>query len=175
MQVFNKHTFTGILLAALLSLTISSCRKETTADVKINNVTYHLDTLNLYSSAAQKTRQKTPAQYVSILYTNLYQKSIPSNTLNDLDVLTSSIGDKQLCNELIVKSFITGTGVFVPMDAVMRADIDKFITNTYILFYLRKPTELERYHFKALIQKDTNLTPTDIYMSFALSTEYLFY
>jgi len=175
MRVFNKNIAVSIVLAVLIFLGAWSCKKDVIENVKPNNVTYNLDTLNLYSSAAQKTRQKSPAQFISILYINLYQQSIPGNLLDNLDVLSSSIGDKNMCNEMIVKSFITGTGVKIPQNTDMRADIDKFISNTYILFYLRKPTEIERYHLKSVIQQDSKMSPTDIYTAFALSKEYQFY
>ncbi len=57
----------------------------------------------------------------------------------------------------------------------MRNDIDKFITDTYIRFYLRLPSEYERYFLKDLIQNDQEMTPELIYTSFALSNEYFFY
>jgi hypothetical protein len=170
MQVF-KFLF-WVLTFCLLCF---ACRKETVETIKQGNVVYQLDTIPLYSSNAQKTRRKTPSQFFSILYANLFQQSIASNQLNDLDVLSSAIGDKQAMNELIIRSYITGPLAKIPTDKDMRANVEQFVTNTYLLFNQRKPTQIEKAYLGNMIRKDNGLTAQDIYTSFALSNEYQYY
>jgi hypothetical protein len=170
MRVFNY-----IFWAIVFSLLCFACKKETVETIKQGNVVYQLDTIPLYSNNAQKTRLKTPSQFFSILYANLFQQSIASNQLNDLDVLSSAIGDKQAMNELIIKSYITGPLAKIPADKDMRANIDQFVTNTYLLFYQRKPTQIEKAYLGNMITNDKALTPQDVYTAFALSNEYQYY
>ncbi|MCX6351603.1 MAG: hypothetical protein NTX03_07065 [Bacteroidetes bacterium] len=172
MRAFKRN----ILLAFLLAFVFASCKKETTEKkqtIVYDNVIYHVDTIPVYKSAAEKTRQKTANQYYSILYSDLFQKSIPSKELADLTQLSLSIGDKKLVNEMMIKNYLITA--IIPTDAEMRKDIDKFINLTYLKFYLRKPTQLELYFFRDMITNDTKVTPTNIYTSFTLSNEYLYY
>jgi len=57
----------------------------------------------------------------------------------------------------------------------MNLDIDKFITETYVRFYVRNPTESEKEYMKKTIKADPNITPELVYISFALSDEYMYY
>lgn len=154
---------------------LSSCTKSIDQQVVYDNVIYGLDTVEVYSSAAEKTKQKTPTQFYSILYGDLFQTSIPGKELNDLGILSQSIGDKQVMNEMVLASYINNLNVKVPSSVEMRADIGKFIDNTYIRFYLRKPTPSEKYYLVNLITTDTGITPSIVYSAFSLSNEYLFY
>jgi hypothetical protein len=44
-----------------------------------------------------------------------------------------------------------------------------------VRFYVRKPSEAEKEFIKQSIIADPNLTPELVYMSFALSDEYMYY
>ncbi|MDQ3072759.1 MAG: hypothetical protein M3Q97_05815 [Bacteroidota bacterium] len=153
----------------------AGCRKQVVEEVVYDNVIYDLDTVAVYGSATEKTRQKSAAQYYSILYGDLFQKSIPSDEMNDLSIINSAVGDKKMLNDLIVTSYLSVPEVKVPTATEMRAGIDKFIRDTYLRFYLREPSETEKYHFRSLITEDAAITPKMIYSAFALSNEYFFY
>ena len=66
-------------------------------------------------------------------------------------------------------------GVILPSNAEMRADIPKFITNTYKKFLVREPTVAELAYFKTYIENNPNVTPELVYVAFATSNEYKFY
>jgi hypothetical protein len=57
----------------------------------------------------------------------------------------------------------------------MNADIDTFIDDTYVRFYVRFPTEAEKTYVRNFIQSNPYMTPELVYFSFALSDEYMFY
>ena len=177
MQGFRKGWIyvAGLLLVGMMGF--GSCKKETKVieNVVYDNVIYDLDTLNLYTSNVDKTKQKSSAQYISILYADLFNRTISTKVLNDLDELKLSLGDKTLANELLLNSFVNETNVAVPAGTEMRDDVDAFIDETYIRFYLRKPTEYERHYLKELIMNDPGMTPELIYTAFAVSEEYQFY
>tara|TARA_Y100001954_G_scaffold105555_1_gene114696 strand:- start:55 stop:576 length:522 start_codon:yes stop_codon:yes gene_type:complete len=173
MQAFK---ITNILYCFIL---LSSCTRESqiTADITIENVVYGLEDVPLYTSSVDKNKQKTNTQYLSTIYSDLYQTSIPVNDVAELSKLLLASGDKIMMSELITNAFIHDGHVqsLVPTQVEMNADIDAFIRSTYIRFYLREPTEFEKYYLKKIIDEDTGITPEIIYTAFATSNEYWFY
>jgi hypothetical protein len=164
-----------ILLFLPIFFIAFSCKKQIVQDHVYDNIIYDVGDKVVYQSASQKTRQKTPTQFISILYSDLFQTAIPNNQLNDLSVLFLANGDKNMITEMLVSDYMNTSGVKLPSNSAMRADLDKFIDNTYIHFYLRYPTSYEKYFLKNLIQNDVNVTPELVYSSFVLSDEYWFY
>jgi hypothetical protein len=158
------------------TLLVAACTKEEKIieNVNYDNTIFNINNQVIYSSAAEKNKQKNSTQYISILYADLYQSAIPSKSLNDIVQLNLAGGDKQVNNELVVFNALN-SGAVIPTKAQMNADLDQFIDDTYVRFYLRKPTELERYYLTNIIQSDTAYSPEVIYTAFALSNEYLFY
>jgi len=129
----------------------------------------------VYENSSEKNKQKSSAQFISILYSNLFQSSISLQETNELSELRTAIGDKQVADNLIINDYVNSAGVNLPSDADMRADIPKFVEETYIRFYLRKPTAYEAKFLKEEIENDPGLTPKLIYAAFAESNEYKFY
>ncbi|HAP00671.1 MAG TPA: hypothetical protein DCQ93_01990 [Bacteroidetes bacterium] len=167
----RKFLFTAFALVAFLF----SCKKEIVQNNIYDNVYYEVTPQVLYENNAQKNKQKTSLQYISILYTDLFNQSIPSSNLVDLSELILSIGDKGIANDMILQRMLTLPGLQIPTQAQMQADMDGFISATYQRFYLRNPTAYEKIYLKNLILADSSLTPQIIYMAFALSNEYIFY
>ncbi|MCB0618969.1 MAG: hypothetical protein KDC43_20270 [Saprospiraceae bacterium] len=165
------------MLLALTSLLLGACKKETEVvrETVPDNYIYEINGQTLYQSNVEKTKQKSSEQYISILYANLFQSTIPPNDLANLTEVRLANGDKQLADELILNSYINSGSAIVPTDADMRADIDQFVENTYIRFFLRKPTPYELHQLREAIESDPGLSPELIYQGFALSSEYQFY
>jgi hypothetical protein len=86
-----------------------------------------------------------------------------------------AIGDKQVADNLIINNYVNSSGVNIPSDSDMRNDIPKFVEETYLRFFLRKPTPYEAKFMKEAIESDPGLTPKLIYEAFAQSNEYKFY
>ncbi|MFT4665857.1 MAG: hypothetical protein ACI8YQ_001412 [Polaribacter sp.] len=171
----NNHIQYLFLVAALL-LSTASCKKETTTihNPEVDYI-YNVNGENLYQSNADKNKEKSSEQYVSILYSNLFQDAIGQNDLVELSEIRRAIGDKQIADELILNAFVNNNNVQIPSNTSMRNDIDAFVEETYLRFFLRKPNPYETYELKSEIEEDTNLSPELIYMAFALSNEYKFY
>lgn len=174
MKMNNRYTHLFFLLAILF---FSSCKKDTQVIQQpvIDGYIYDVDSEPLYQSSAEKNKQKTTIQYVSILYSNLFQQSIPQDDLTDLSLIRRSKGDKQLIDELIINSLINDENVIVPSDQQMRDDIPAFVDAVYLRFFLREPTAYEKYELIQEIEDDPDLTPKLIYTAFAISNEYKFY
>lgn len=170
-MLISKTSFTKFSLALCLCMSVSfqSCRKqETKYEYAVNNE-------NILPSNVSKTRLKTTDQYVSILYANLFQKALSSNNLFTISQCFDSVGDQILARQVLIANLMKKTGVIIPTTAEMNADIDKFITDTYVRFYVRNPTESEKTYLRKFIQADPNVTPELVYISFALSDEYMYY
>lgn len=174
MQVSYKslQTSAWVIVFALL---LTSCKKERVETQVYDNVIYEVDSTRLYNSAAEKTKQKTPTQYISILYSDLYNKTISNNELSELNELSLAVGDKTMVNELTLSHYLKATWVDKPSDPEMRADIESFVTFVYVKFYLRYPTEYEKRYLADIIGKDPMLTVDEIYTAFVLSNEYYYY
>ena len=163
----NIRSVLPLSLLALL-LVIGACKPEKDYIFDVNEV----ETL---PADAEKTILKTEEQYISVLYANLFQKALSANELVEIKKVIESIGDKETVYEVILSSFMNQPGKIIPSDDAMRADIGQFIDDTYRRFYVRKPTAAEKEWFKNFILADDNVTPELVYMSFALSNEYLYY
>jgi len=160
-----KTLFLPLFIVVVLSI---ACKKD-------YNYIYDVGSEVVYESNAEKTKQKSPAQYVSILYSNLFQSSITQSELTDLSELYTAIGDKQIAVNLIINDYTHSSNVQISTDAQMRTDIPKFVEETYIRFFLRKPTPYELRFMKESIESDAGLTAALIYSAFAESNEYKFY
>ena len=67
------------------------------------------------------------------------------------------------------------TGVIMPSDSLMRADVDAFLEETYTRFFIRNITEAEREFFKNFLETNPNVSVEMVYTAFSLSNEYQFY
>lgn len=157
-----------LLLLLALGLTFSSCRKE-------ENLIYEVNEVSSQPIDYEKTNLKTEQQYLSILYSNLFQKSLPANQLFDILDLVWSCGDKETIYEVIISSFMNSPDKIIPSEQQMRADLDQFIEDTYMRFYVRTPSQAEKAWFRNVIASDPDISPELVYMSFALSNEYQYY
>jgi hypothetical protein len=155
------------LLSVFIISLLPSCKKE--------DPQYEVNPVNIQPPNAGKTKVKTDAQYVSILYANLFQTALSSNKLVEITNCIESVGDKDLVHEVVISNFMNRPEIILPSDSLMRSDIDGFLRETYHRFYVREITEAERTWFKNYILSHPDITPEHIYFSFALSNEYQFY
>ncbi|MBK9283936.1 MAG: hypothetical protein IPM51_06395 [Sphingobacteriaceae bacterium] len=168
MQIFSKQRLLVVLIASVL-FSITSCKKPKT------EYQYGVNNENLLPPNVNKTRLKTTDQYISILYANLFQKALSSNNIFAISQAFDSVGDQILARQLLIANLMKKPGVKIPTVTEMNADLNTFITDTYVRFYVRKPSEAEKEYLKQFITADPNVTPELVYMSFALSDEYMYY
>jgi hypothetical protein len=155
----------GCLLAVVC---LFSCQRE-------NNYIYEVNQEKIYPGITSKVKLKSNEQFVSILYTNLFQQALPGNQLIDISNCIESIGDKGLAHRVIVSNFMNRPGVVLPTNDYMRNNTNAFIEETYKRFLVRLPSEAEKQWFKNFIQSRPQLTPELVYVAFALSNEYAYY
>ncbi|MDG1262768.1 MAG: hypothetical protein P8H59_02230 [Flavobacteriales bacterium] len=159
---------TYLFIAVLCALAFSSCKKEPEASFILNDV-------ELYPNAAGKTKIKSNEQYVAILHANLFQTALSANDIFEINNCIESIGDKELAREVIISNFMNDSDVILPTVDEMNTDIDAFITETYVRFLVRYPTEAEKEYVRNFIITNPYVTPEIVYFSFALSNEYMYY
>ena len=157
-----------IIYALSLLFLFASCQPE-------DKYLYEVNSVDVLPVNANKTKQKTIEQFVSILYANLFQTALSADEMVEIRKVVQSIGDKELVYEILISNFMNKPGVIVPSDEEMRGDIDEFLVETYKRFYVRFPTEAEKAYMRNFIESDPNVTAELVYFSFALSNEYQFY
>jgi hypothetical protein len=163
MQTLNKW-----LLAFVIGIAFFSCKKE-------RRVNYQVIDQPANDIIIDKNKAKTETQYISILYSNLFQKALPINQLVSTQNVIQSVGDRSLVYEIILSNYMNTPGTVLPADSFMKANPEQFIINTYKRFYLRIPSELEKSFFLNYFASNPTVTPELVFTSFAASDEYLFY
>ena len=156
-----------IIFFLILIIFLNSCKKD--------DPIYEINQINASSYNANKNKLKTPSQYISILYANLFQKALSPNELVEITRCIESVGDKQIVHEVIISNFMNKEGVSIPSDSLMREDLNLFLEETYKRFYVRDITEAEREYFLNFFASHPNVSSEMVYMAFSLSNEYQFY
>jgi len=160
-------TFIKYCLGLIILLNIISCEKD------IYEV-YEVNPIEVLPVNADKNKAKTDAQYISIVYTNLFQVPIGPNALLEALGAIRSIGDKQVVYDIVVARYMNDSPI-IPTTNEMFADPETFIRNTYARFFTRQPTEAELTWMLNYIQSNPDLTPDIVYFSFATSDEHYHY
>lgn len=155
-------------LAIALVVLASSCKREVVKQYDINDV-------NLYTSASEKKNLKTDEQFISILYTDLFETSISNTKLQQLNQAYTSMGDKSLVIDILIKSLLADPGAMLPTEQDMRNEPEAFVEETYKKLLVRKPTAQEQWFLVNQIEKNTDLEPIDIYYAMLTSDEYRYY
>ena len=169
MNMLNfKRVSTTSLFVGLLSMFLFGCTKE-------RIIGYDVSTASVVEDKSKKTKKKNDAEFVSILYTNLYQTAISPNQLYKTQSVIYSIGDQDVANEMLLSNYFNTGGITIPSNIEMRNNMDDFIINTFKRFYLRYPSEGEKAFFKQYISNNANVTVEMVYTAFACSEEYQYY
>jgi hypothetical protein len=157
----------ALLALGFVLLSFNGCKKDPSL--------FEVNSLDVLPPNAGKTKLKTNEQYVAILYANLFQTALSANQIFRISECIQSIGDKEIAREVIISNFMNKPGVIMPTEAEMRGNLDIFITETYVRFLVRNPTEAEKVWFTNFIEGDPNVNPELVYFSFALCNEYMYY
>jgi len=155
------------IIFAMILIAFASCKKE--------DPIYDVNQIQSTSYNANKNKLKSISQYISILYANLFQKALSANELVEITRCIESIGDKEVAHEIVLSNFMNKSGVTLPSDSLMRADLDMFLEETYKRFFVRDITEAEREFFLQFFESHPDVSAEMVYSAFSLSNEYQFY
>ena len=164
------HIFKPTLILVFL-IGISACKKK-------DSNTYEVVDTNSYGDNLNKDKSKSNIEFHSILSTNLFQKPSSINELSRTDRVMQSCGDKTLINEVIISNYMNSANVKLPSRKMMTDSTERFIEETFIRFFIRRPTEAEKTWFTNFInanKSNPNFRPELVYTAFAASDEYMFY
>ena len=160
-----KHIVCLISICGLIFF--SSCQDE--------YLVYGIEDVDITPVNSEKDKPKTHAQYISILYANMFQKAIgPNQMLQALNAI-ESIGDKQVAYDMLVSKYMNDPDVKIPTIESMRNDPETFVRDTYTRFLVRQPTEAELQWMINYIDSRPSLTPELVFFSFATSNEHAHY
>jgi len=142
-----------------------SCKKD-------KKYVYQVQEVFVDQPGAEKPNVKKSTEYISIAYSDIFQKSIPSELLDELTQGYVAFADVTIIEDLIVRNFLNDNDAIVPTDSQMRADVPTFIKACYNQFFGREASGQEAWFLQKLIDENTGLTPDVIYYSFLTSNEY---
>jgi hypothetical protein len=108
----------------LFSVLLSACTKE-------KNVTFGVNDKVVYEDKALKTKRKSDAEYISILYTNLYQVPISPTQLYKTQNVIYSIGDRNVANEMVLSNYFNTSTLKIPKDSEMWQPLLKNATSVF--------------------------------------------
>lgn len=160
-----------IFILSIFSLLLMQCKKD-------KNTRYEIVETASYGDNLNKDKDKTNIEFHSILSTNLFQKPSSINELTRTDRVIQSCGDKTLINEVIISNYMNSNQVILPSRKRMVDSTERFVEETYIRFFIRRPTEAEKTWFINFInanKSNPSFRPELVYTAFSASDEYMFY
>ena len=141
------------IIAVILTGLLASCKKDVQSVYQVQNKV-------LYQNSSQKNNLKTTNQFISIAYNDLYNASISTVQLTNLNTCLEAFGDQATMEDIIIKNLLENGGVSIPDSVTMMSDLPTFINQTYIRFYNRQPTAQELWKMQNLIlQPGSNINP----------------
>ena len=97
----------------IIALTLLvSCKRQQVNEYDINPVVINQD-------GANKENLKSPDQFITLLYTDLYATSISYSELNKLQRLLESFGDKNVVIERIAQNMLNDPFAQIPSDSIL--------------------------------------------------------
>ena len=157
-----------VLFFALVCLWIASCKKDVSYIYDVNDT-------NVSQPGVSKPNVKSTLEFISIAYSDLFGTTIGAGELTDLSLCYLAFGDKKFIEDLIIRNFLNKTGVIIPTQSTMTADVPAFVQATYRKFYNRDPNEFEKWQVVNYINSTSTITPELVYYSFMTSDEYRYY
>lgn len=154
-----------IVVLLLSFFVLTGCKKDEPQYV------YKVEDVKISEVGAEKPNVKTSTEYISIAYSDAFGKAISSKLLAKLKTIYISFGDKEVVEDLIVKNFMNDSGIDVPTEQVMNADVNAFVRKAYNQIFNREPSAYEQWFLKDFIETNNDVTPVIVYYALMTSNE----
>jgi len=135
---------------------------------------YEVEPVTVNVQGGTKRALKSDRQFVSSAFADVLKKQMTSDELDEAMVCYNAMSDKELMRDMIIRDMLKRSSR-IPSSSEMRADTEKFVQDTYVRFYKRDPSDLERWTVKQQIDQDTSLLPVMVYYAFMSGEEYRYY
>ena len=155
-----------IIFIFISLLIISSCKKEYTYEVK---------DVNVEQPGNGKSDVKSTVEFISIAYSDLFNTTIPNDSLLYINQAYQSFGDKKLIEDRIIRHLLNRADVLIPTNQQMRSNIPAFVNTAMQKLFNRNPNAFENYFITNIIQSDASITPVAVYYAMMTSNEYRYY
>ncbi|MEL6135606.1 MAG: hypothetical protein AAFR59_19780, partial [Bacteroidota bacterium] len=109
---------------------------------------YEVNEVEVNQTGISKDNLKSDLEFLSLAYADLFGNTITEDQLNAMTIGYNALGDRTLIADIIVRNMLNDPEADVPTSQNMRADIDQFIADTYLKFYVREPGAYERWQLK---------------------------
>ena len=150
----------------LLLLLTTACTKP--------EAIYEVEPVTVNVQGGTKRALKSERQFISGAFADVLKKQMTSDELDEAMICYNAMSDKDLMRDMIIRDMLKRSSR-IPSSTEMRADTEKFVQETYVRFYKRDPSDLERWTVKQQIDQDTSLLPVMIYYAFMSGEEYRYY
>lgn len=154
------------LAIPILCVILMACSKDEKTYV------YQVQEVDISQAGAEKPNVKTSTEYISIAYSDAFGATISNDLLSDLKQIYISFGDVGVTEDIIIRKFLSGSGVEIPTQIEMENDVNQFVIDAYKRVYNRLPNEYEQWFLGNLIDEDSDVTPDVVYYALMTSNEY---
>lgn len=154
-------------LLILISVAVS-CTKE-------KDYIYEINPSNVEQQGSNKNTLKSPDQFISIAWQDLFGTNIPQNEMAKMTTVATAFGDKKVVEDLIIRNFLNKPGLQLPSSPSVNGDTAAFIKQVYMKFYNREASVFEEHYLKEQFRLNTSLKPEGLYYALMTSDEYRFY
>lgn len=160
-----------VFIALSVLFFLISCGGPTQEDIYL----YEVNEVEVNQAGVDKDNPKAELEFISLVYSDLFGGNVSQGEIDAIIVAYASLGDKELITDLVIRNMLNDGRASLPSEGEMRSDIDKFIVDTYVKFYIREPNAYEKWELKRIIEADPDMTPEMIYYAFLTSDEYRFF
>ena len=166
MWAYNCIRFFTVILSLI---SFMSCKEEMKENI------YELKDVQIRQDQVNKRFSKSDIEFISLVYSDLFNKTVPTDEITAMLNLYNASGDKQTIMDMVIRTFLNRQEADIPSSIEMKSNPSTFVINCYKKFFLREPTAYEKHYLVSLIEKDSQITPSMVYYSFLTSKEYKFY
>jgi hypothetical protein len=136
---------------------------------------YELNNEVVSSSGIEKKNLKSESEFISIGYSDLFDKPISSSELEETKACFESVNDKEIIRDMYIRDLIKRNNTNIPSNNEMRSDAGEFVINAYKKLFHRNPNEYELWYMTNLVNTDTSYSAKMIYYAMMSSEEYKYY
>lgn len=156
------------LVIAWCILVLVSCKK-----VEVDQ--YEVNPVEVGEGNGTKGQRKSDLQLMSIMFTDVFGRSISQDELQTLVDTYSSFGDKQAVVDRLTWRFLSDPSADLPPQSMWDNDPDGLIVLLFERYLSRSPGEMEKWYFREWMNENPDLEVKHLAYVLLISEEYKYY